>query len=135
MCNSMFTNSWSHTKTCGDKCRKEYRLYMSGRTGNNSLLPSGTVGCISEILISVDMMNRGYSVFRALSPACFCDLIAVKDGHSLRIECRTAYKNKTGNLCFSKEKHGEIDIFALYVPKNNEFIYLENDAKTIRDII
>lgn len=34
-------------------------------------------------------MRRGYAVFRALSPACVCDLAIIQDGMLTRVEVTT----------------------------------------------
>lgn len=116
-------------KVCSPECKKIRMKRLSGRMGSG--LSSGTVGSITELVISADLMRRGYAVFRALSPACFCDLIAFKDGFFLRIECRTGYRNYVNeSLSFPKKKNGEIDIFAIYIVATKEIIYLADDAKT-----
>jgi hypothetical protein len=70
-------------------------------------LPAGTVGAISEILAAADLMKRGYDVFRALSPSCSCDLIAIAAGQPpLRIEVRTGNRSPvTGHLSFPRNGH------------------------------
>ena len=57
------------------------------------------------MVAAVDLMKRGYEVFRALSPACSCDLIALGPFGALRIEVRTGKKSLiTGNLNFSRNE-------------------------------
>ncbi len=46
-------------------------------------------GAISELAVAVDLMYRGFEVFRALSPASSCDLIIYRDGKALRVEVKT----------------------------------------------
>lgn len=56
----------------------------------------GTKGAIKELMVSVDLMNKGYQVFRAFSPQAPCDLIALKDGKCLRVEVTTGHLYKCG---------------------------------------
>jgi hypothetical protein len=63
---------------------------------------TGETGAISELAASVDLMIRGYEVFRALSPHASCDLIAISPGSLLRIEVRSARIGKHGGLSFPK---------------------------------
>jgi len=67
-----------------------------------------TKGAISELLVAGDLLFKGYEVFRAVSPACSCDLIAQKNGRLTRIEVRTGALNKNGSVCFPK-KSRDID--------------------------
>ena len=72
----------------------------SWRTSNSLTaqynLDKSTVGAINELKASVFLMEKGYEVFRALSPATSCDLIAMKSDEVLRIEVRTGYSTPTG---------------------------------------
>lgn len=88
-------------------------------------LPTGTIGAIGELLASADLMRRGYHVFRALSPACPCDLLAYRASPAgtiidpiLRIQVRTArLVAPTGMLVFPLDEHdkGTFDVLALAV--------------------
>ena len=58
---------------------------------------------MAELVIAADLMQKGYDVFRALSPHCFCDLLAVKAGRTIRVEVRTGYRSTTASkLNFSR---------------------------------
>jgi len=64
-------------------------------------------------------MSKGYDVFRALSPACSCDLAVLKNGNLLRIEVRTAYVSPSGKF-YKPSKKGDdpnnIDAYAWVLP-------------------
>jgi hypothetical protein len=67
---------------------------------------NGTIGAINELYVSSDLMARGLSVFRALSPSCKCDLIVMLDNGELkRLEVKTGHitGSKTGDI---KIRHG-----------------------------
>lgn len=87
-------------------------------------LPTGTAGTISELLVGVDLLKRGYEVFRALSPSCSCDLSILKDGCLLRVEVKTGYRNgATGNVITTTPKDRDhFDIFAIVI-RGEEIIY------------
>jgi hypothetical protein len=65
-------------------------------------------------------MRRGYHVFRALSPACSCDLIALAGDRALRIEVRTG-RLRRGELHFSRNREwtkrteADLDHYAVVV--------------------
>jgi hypothetical protein len=98
---------------------------MSGKEflGEIQISP-GTVGAIAEMIVSAQFLSNGYSVFRALSQSCFCDLIVIKGTTIKRVEVRTGYRYpSTGKLSFPKKTHGEIDLFAVY-ERNTGKVYL-----------
>jgi hypothetical protein len=60
---------------------------LKGRHSAGAIyLSSGQQGAISEMLVSVDLMARGWDVFRAVSPHASCDLVAVNGQRALRVE-------------------------------------------------
>lgn len=83
-------------------------------------VPTGTVGAIAELRVSVDLLAKGFEVFRAISPSCSCDLAALKDGRLLRIEVRTAYRSKNGGIISNRSRFSA-DHFAFVLP--DEIVY------------
>lgn len=76
---------------CSAECRRTAYLGAPLPT-----LSSGTVGAIQELRVCVDLMARGFHVFRAMSPSCPCDLVAWDpEGRVLRIEVKTAWRHPT----------------------------------------
>lgn len=73
------------------------------------MLSTGVSGACGELAVSVDLLRRGYEVFRAVSPACSCDLVALKDGKSYRVEVRTS---QAGAPKPTAKDAGRFDIFA-----------------------
>jgi hypothetical protein len=118
-------NRGQKSKFCGRICRNAYRREKTGLTSAYPGLPTGTVGAINELRACVDLMEKGYEVFRAVSSACSCDLAVLKDGQLLRIEVLTAYRiTATGKLLGShnsKKDFGRQDHFAFMLP--NEIVY------------
>jgi len=125
-CHTAFDSTQPHTKVCSEKCRQKRRGKIFGKYSEFSL-PTPTVGSIGEMLIAVDLFKKGYAVFRALSAACFCDLIAIKNNKSIRIECRTGYRNMNGKINFPTNVHGEIDIFAVQIISEGIIAYFYKD--------
>lgn len=77
-------------------------------------LPAGTVGTLRELLVAADLMERGYHVFRAISPACPCDLVVQKDEVTLRVEVRSLRRNRIGYLYdgVTRSDIGNFDVVA-----------------------
>jgi PD-(D/E)XK endonuclease len=72
----------------------------------------GCLGAANELRVCTDLLTRGWSVFRSVSPNCPCDLIAMRGSKILRVEVRTGYRNpSTGFL--SVNRAGNYDLFAI----------------------
>jgi hypothetical protein len=61
-------------------------------------LGTGAVGAIGELVVCADLLRRGYGVFRSVSPACSCDLIAMRGAALLRVEVTTGHIGTTGRM-------------------------------------
>lgn len=64
----------------------------------------GKEGAIGEMLVTVDLMRKGFDVFRAISPSCPCDLIALRGIQMVRVEVtkgrRTGIDGKKLRWCY-----------------------------------
>lgn len=128
ICKKQFNTKREFQLSCSDSCN--YKRLRERMPKRKYKLASGTVGALSELVISSDLMKRGYSVFRALSPACFCDLIAIKDNSILKIEVRTGWIfNKS--ILFPKKIRGAIDSIAVYIIDDNKIFYYDSLGKEI----
>jgi hypothetical protein len=106
-----------HAVFCSSTCRSA--SHKSNYRSLNILtgLSSGTVGAISELVVTTMLLQMGYDLFRAVSPACSCDLIAVTAGHSWRIEVRTGSYSPIGTPIYgwSGKDHVRSDVLAVVV--------------------
>lgn len=102
-------------KYCSFECRRE------GQRRNYQLLNPflginrSTTGAISELRVAVDLMSKGYHVFRAMSPACPCDLIIFKESSPSRVQVRTSYMTPSGKVYAHRDKRDhtkKIDVYA-----------------------
>lgn len=75
-----------------------YRVRPKRKTNGAGLLTAncGTEGAFGELIVSADLLRRGYQVFRAISPACDYDLIVLKGTRLLKIEVTKGRREKTG---------------------------------------
>ena len=80
----------------------------------------GTSGAINELRIVVDLLSRGFDMFRAVSPSCSCDLIGLRDGRCYRIEVtKGKYRSRTNGpsyLTWVPHDPAKYDILALIMP-------------------
>jgi hypothetical protein len=75
------------------------------------------LGAINELRVTVDLMNKGYEVFRPIDPCASCDLIALKDGRMSRFQVRSSSRAWDGRIyrAVSKTDTGRQDYYAFVV--------------------
>lgn len=75
--------------------------------------------------MSADLMLRGLSVFRALSPSCPCDLVILKGAEMFRVEVRTGYVGLSGNVSCSMRDadRGKSDVLAIVLRSSHSIEY------------
>ncbi len=83
-------------------------------------LNPSTTGAYHELKVSLDLISKGYEVFRALSPSCSCDLIALKNGKSLRVEVTTG--------AFQALRQGNTLYWAKHDPKKYDLLVVVADS-------
>jgi len=101
----------SHTRS---NLKARAARLKSIRAARKVLCPS-TSGALAELIACTDLIRKGYEVFRAISPACSCDLTILKNGKIQRVEVRTATKTSNGVLsyCHKSTDIGRYDVLAL----------------------
>jgi hypothetical protein len=104
----------SRTAYCGHECASAANKAKAGIPDHG--LPTGTVGALHELVVSTELMRRGWHVFRALSPSCPCDLVVYRANSSMiRVEVRTGHR-KVGGGTYSpltKKDIGRHDVLAI----------------------
>lgn len=113
---------------CSRLCMQDANKQKYREINPDTLLSSGTVGAVSELVVCADLLKRGYEVFRAVSPSCSCDLAILKEGKLHRVEVRTAttYEKKDGTLShmFVKADPSKSDVQALVNKHTHEISYV-----------
>ena len=116
-CKKEFITTRPRKIYCSNQCRKDYYNQFNDLLIN---IPNNTRGAINELIVSIDLMKRGYEVFRALSPACSCDLVGFKNKKLFRVEV-TSGRIVNGKAFGAIHNPSNYDIFA--VVTNNKEIY------------
>ena len=134
VCNEKFSHWLKKTQICSDKCRREYHanLYRRNVIGDVKV-PTGSVGAASELVVSSILLLKDFCVFRSLSPNCFCDLIATKEGKSYFLEVRTGYESKTGNVLYPKRIHKDATHFAVFERNTRKVFFFDKNGKESGD--
>jgi hypothetical protein len=120
-CKTDFKCNRPHQVFCNRRCRKQFEKARYRAKFPEPVLSTGTTGAISELRVAVDLLLKGFEVFRAVSPACSCDLIAMREGKTpIRIEVRPANFQINGRLTFprSRKDGGRQDHFAYVLPES-----------------
>lgn len=89
-CGSDYVPRSTNQRYCGMACTPAVRAQQYLPTVP---MPTSTIGAMTELLVCADLIARGYDVFRAVSPACYCDLVARKGDLTLHVEARTGFKD------------------------------------------
>jgi hypothetical protein len=105
--------SYPVKKYCSDECRRQHLHKQYAAANKCWNLPTPTIGALSELKVSVDLLSKGFAVFRALSASCPCDLAVLIDSKLLRIEVTTASRTPRGNISFPQHNKANYDILAL----------------------
>ena len=119
-CGTPMPGARKNKRFCGSACvrRRSAAVYAKNNprpAPGDVPIPSGTIGAMHELVVAADLLGRGFSVFRALSPSCPCDLAVLKGDRLLRIEVRTGSYLATGKLGWRRGEHDACDLYAVVV--------------------
>jgi hypothetical protein len=91
-------------------------------------LNSGQSGAVAELLVSADLLRRGYEVFRSVSQTASCDMVALRDGRCVRIESRMGRYRNDGTVTTPSAQRdaGRFDVMAVLTP-DQEIHYFPAD--------
>lgn len=96
-----------------------------------------TKGAISELVASSFLMTKGYDVFRALSPSCYCDIVAIKGTYKYEIDVKSGYSNLSQKLSFPKshKRTGNVpDLYAVVERSNGKVFFVDFKSGEVIDI-
>lgn len=82
-------------------------------------VPRPAAGTLHELAVSMDLIERGYAVYRALAPHAPCDLLVWQpDSRPCRIEVTTGCLRANGAVTFPKGEGDadKSDLIAVVIP-------------------
>lgn len=120
-CGKEFRSARQQQLYCTSLCANAMRKAKWRKENPPSGLPTPTTGAIAELIVSVDLMKRGFSVFRAMSSACHCDLAVLKNRRLCRVEVKTVYRGVSGKPVRPECDGDKFDVLAMVLP--GEIIY------------
>jgi hypothetical protein len=123
-CQAGFTKKNYNQIFCSIKCERKYNAPETSGLKRDFGLSSSSAGAMSELLACADLLKKGYSVFRSVSPASNFDAIAFKNDKMISIEIRTGYMSKSGKLIFTKNQKDIAQHYAVVLHQKNEVVYI-----------
>lgn len=110
---------------CSLRCRPS----MKKNDACSSDTSKSSRGAMGELVVSADLLQLGFEVFRSVSPSSSCDLIAMKNNQLFRVEVKsswTTYTKADGKICNNwtigvKQPNSSYDILAIV--RNGEVTY------------
>jgi hypothetical protein len=104
-------NKQETAKFCSSRCGSK-RHWENVRS--DSKAKGSNLGAESELLVSADLLHKGFEVYRNVSPWGSSDLVVKRGSLLFTVEVRTGYLNKKGEPTTSKERM-KSDILAIVV--------------------
>lgn len=111
---------------CNKRCQiKNYTFRNPNHVAKVPGSNSASTGTVSELLVCADLLRKGLSVFRSISPACSCDLVVLKGLELIRVEVKTGFRSASGKHYHNKnpKQVGKHDVLAMVFLKDNSIIY------------
>ena len=111
-----------HALYCSDECKSSDYADKYRKSNPRINRDRNVVGVVSEHRVIVDLLNKGYEIFKAISPASSCDLAVLHGGKLLRVEVTTAHYSPTGKMAYSRHKRDNFDLMAIVL--HDKIIYI-----------
>lgn len=116
-CHSPFFTVLDSKRFCSRECRP------SSRKSESESICNSTIGAARELLVCTDLLLRGFSVFRSISPSCSCDLIAMWQTSVVRVEVTSGHHSLSGKLYWAPHEEENYDLLAV-VLADRSIVYM-----------
>lgn len=117
-------------KFCSNPCRRHAYHLRTYVPSPHMAVGKANVGAANELKVCTDLLFKGFSVFRAMSPHASCDILALKGRKIWRVEVRTGRDSKRNRPFWPHPKNDKDRYDILAVVLDERIIYLPdaNDA-------
>ena len=85
-----------HAITCSDLCYRQLTIKRHHSLNPQTKLSRPASGAVSEYRTIIDLLHRGFEVFRSVEPGASCDLAILKDNKLLRVEVKSIRYSTSG---------------------------------------
>lgn len=89
-----------------------------------------TLGPVAELIVAADMLRRGYEVFRPISHAASCDIIAIKGRVVIRLEVKSSAIRRGKFTCSFLHNARKFDMAAI-VADHKIYYILANELTAL----
>lgn len=100
---------------CSSDCRQSATKKRYHSLNPQTTLTPTASGAVSEYKVIIDLLHRGFEVFRSVEPGATCDLAILQNGKLLRVEVKTLKYSYSGKP-YSPNKPIKADILASVMP-------------------
>lgn len=139
VCSKPFLRTTNTQRFCSAFCkRRHHREQAKSKNAAPLDIAPASVGAIGELQVSADLLAKGYSVYRSVSPSAPADLVALKNGECVLVEVTTGFRNGNGALGYKRHDHCAhiFDVVAV-VERDGKITYipeLPNSASSSPDL-
>lgn len=82
-------------------------------------------GAWAELLVAVDLIGRGYEIFTAAYGSSSCDMLALREGKTLRVEVKLGQWNGSKHTAsINSDRRKSFDLLAIVARDGKEVRYL-----------
>lgn len=113
----------SRKRFCTIKCNKEYYKKLYAKLNPTPKCQPTTLGNVQEMRVIIDLLIRGFHVFRSCSHYAPFDIIMVNEGKFRVVEVVTGYYSGSGNINHGKKKLKKKWDYLAIVTRDGDILY------------
>jgi hypothetical protein len=107
------------------------RAKFTGKRSGAAFVRNASRGVVAELVVAKDLLERGFEVFRAVSPQSPFDLVLYVHGEFYRVEVKCGSVSESGKpVCASFRNRGKFDVLAV-VDENETVHYFTPDDSAL----
>jgi len=130
MCGQVFIPTTHHHLYCSEKCNHKYHdeVVPNCYPGASTMVK----GEVSEHLVIIDLLLRGWHVFKPVSFGCGFDYIAMRAGTMYKIEVKLGHKRRRNGkleVVLAKTENPQYDVIATVW--DNQIFYSDLKGATV----
>ena len=103
-------------KHCSRKCTRAAENLRRHGEGRSNGLFTGTQGAVGELVAASNLLERGFEVYRSMSPFSSCDLIAMKNGKLIRVEVKYRTSPIAAGYDVGRHQRSKFDLLVVITP-------------------
>lgn len=125
-CGTTFEQLRSNQKFCGKACASEFQKQkwrLQNPKSPLGIVATGTTAEINEMRVTIDLLQRGFEVYRAAFQGMPCDMLIRKmewpATQSIRVEVTTGNRTAAGTVVHPDRDAATFDVLAVVLGDGN----------------